>query len=229
MRRLLAVAAATLLAMSLTAAPAHAQTVVGGGTASGTANDGGYYAHNYFAGNADVTANWESWQVHCADAPDSGMNCGGHLWASVNNGNLPQYQGHNVCVQVAIDWDTPLGSPGNHYDDRVLRNCEEWSTHWLSGLGGYPEPNPECLIAGLAQPCSMPAGRVQIARYVPALDTLVNDSKQCWYRESGHTLADCQAWNPTCPAGKWACRGWIKQMDGSTFIRDGGSPTYWDG
>lgn len=225
LRRLLAILAASLLTFGLTSI-ASADTV-GGGTFAGTAGDGAYYNHDYQNGNVDYFVSWERQSVRCGASEE----CGGHLYARLSVTDLPDYQGNNTCVQVVIDWDTPAGSPGDHYDSRMVRNCDKNSTWYLSTSDGFNEPNPLCYRpvgpGGPYWPCDMPVGRVQVSRFVPSTQNVVDGSKQCWYRESGHTLSDCENWEPTCPFGNWACRGWIRNNDGTHFIRDGGSPVFW--
>lgn len=222
MRRLLAALAAATLTLAI-AAPVYATSTVGGGSFAGTAGDGAYYDPDYQSANADVFVDWVRMLQRCSQD-----TCGGKIHARVTVGNLPDYAGSNTCIQVVLDWDTPDGSPGGHYDSRMVRDCKPNSTWYMSTSDGFEEPNPECLAPigpELYTYCDMPMGRVQIARFVPSTQNVIDVSKECWYRESGHTLADCQAWEPTCPFDKWACRGWILNRDGSHTIRDGGVVT----
>lgn len=211
MRRLLvALAAVCLVALAV---PAHAN-IVGGGSVTGDAGDGNYRDNSYTLGST-VSAAWvrnSQTSYH-----------GGYLNAYVNTANLPDFNGHNTCIQIFIDWDTPDGAFRGHYDGRMIRNCDPNSTRWLDFSDGFVEPDDQCLNApGLVGECDMPMGRVQFARYVTGTDTLLDSTKECWYRESGHTVSDCLAWTPTCPAGQWACLGYIYQRNGNLVIRDGG-------
>lgn len=216
MRRILVVLAAACLLLPLAAAHAN---IVRGGSASGDPGRGGYKDLSYH--NSEVAVTW----IRNSQTDHHG----GYIVGYIENHALPDYQGRNTCAQVFLDWDTPDGAWRDHYDGRLLRNCQPNTIHWISGVDGFIEPDDACAVPSGSFPpsfipgeCDMPMGRVQIARYVPSLDRVVDDSKECWYREAGHTLSDCESWETLCPPDKWACRGWIRQRDGDAVVRDGG-------
>lgn len=212
MRRLLAVlAAAALVLLALEAptqaAPKDQSTMQNAGDSDhGSSWDYGFGGPSHY-----VYASWDR-------GNRLSVTAGNGVWSEItlriDTNNLPDDQyGQNTCVQVAVDWRVPPGE--NHYDSRVLRNCDPNSTAtWTFSEKATQNTPPDCYNGGLQVPCSSPMGRVQFARWVPA-DLAVVGPIDC-RAMAGVAFSDCTSWDPWCPYN--ACRSKTRFRDGSSSV-----------
>jgi hypothetical protein len=204
MTRLRVPVVAAVLFLACLAAPALATSQTGDED-SGTFTDASYMASLHY-----VHATWCD-RSGCSDGEE-------RLTGVVNVNSMADYNGHNVCVQVAFDWHSPSAQT-NHYDIRVIRNCDPNSDYSKT----YTESdNRFCgSVTGLPIRCTMPMRRIQIARYVPATNSVVGP-KECRLM-FGSDPESCDGWNPTCEPD--SCQGFVRQRNGTVAVIDGGNPT----
>lgn len=193
MRRLLALLAAGLLALTL-APSVHASDgkVIssGGDGAHGTFQDTAYGGPDHFM--------YAEWDQGNHDRIGSGTAVQSTIFLSIDANYLPDTPaGHHTCVQIAVDWRVP--SFENHYDARILVDCQAYSHvewHFNEGDTNNSPGGKYCLWfpGGYDVPCSSPMGRVQFARYDRTTGDVIGpiDCRAM----SGVALSDCTDWRP---------------------------------
>jgi hypothetical protein len=116
------------------------------------------------------------------------------------------------CLQVALDYH----APNEHYDVRIVRNCDPGSTRKTPV--DYFEPN-SCGI-----PCNLHLNQIQVAYYHPATNTLTN--KTCQTYETNRSCAD---WDPGTSGNPLTARIWGRRADGTNWYQGAGFPQQSDG
>jgi hypothetical protein len=220
MKRLIVLLAAlVLLALGL-ATPATAAHPKDQGTMQngGDGDHGSSWDFDFGGPSHYVYASWDRGNQ---ETTASGNAVWSTITLRIDTNNLPDTPlGNRTCVQVAIDWRVPQNA--NHYDSRVLYNCDpNSSVTWTFSEKTTQNNPPDCRIGSggtiRTVPCSSPMGRVQFARYVPDNSAVVGPM-DC-RAMAGISFSDCTSWDPWCPYN--ACRYKLRSLDGTT--RMGGS------
>lgn len=216
MRRPLAALAATALALLPLAAPTQAapkdQSTMQN---AGDADHGSSWDHGFGGPSHYMYASWDR-------GNQQSVASGNAVWSEItlriDTNSLPDTaSGHTTCVQVAVDWRVPQNA--NHYDARILRNCDpNSSVTWTFSEKTTQNDPPDCYIgvAGSTTrvPCSSPMGRVQFARYDSWFGNVLGPT-DC-RAMAGVAFSDCTSWDPW--GNREAARMKTRFRDGSTAI-----------
>lgn len=219
MRRLLILLAAAPLLLASPAhstAPAKDQASMQNG---GNADHGSSWDNSFAAQNHYMYASWDRGNQYPVSSGDA-------VWSEITlridtNGLPDTVDGHNVCVQVAIDWRVPVNA--NHYDSRILRNCDpNSSATWTFSERATDNHPADCYIntAGgpVTVPCSSPMGRVQFARFDAVANHVLSGSTMDCRTMAGIEGHDCTSWDPWGSVGFNASRLKIRYRDGSSQV-----------
>jgi hypothetical protein len=184
-----------LAAAFLTAGPAEATT-------TGDVHAGSFYDTSYVSlagdpGTHDVLSGWVQASRNYPARDEVNLR--------VTTGNIIGAEG-DWCIQIAYDWT----SVNDHYDPRIVRNCDSNSTR-RTPLD-YVEP-----LCGIA-PCDMTMHSVQIATYRRSDGAL--GTKECWIPPGVDRT--CAGWNPADSTN--CARIWGRKPDGTNWYQSGGDP-----
>lgn len=219
MRRPFALLAAVMLALSI-AAPVHAQAPKDQSTMqnAGDADHGSSWDHGFGGPNHYMYASWDRGNQYPVS---SGNAVWSEITLRIDTNNLPDTPlGHKTCVQVAVDWRVPVNF--NHYDSRILRNCDPNSSVTFTFNEKSTDNHPaDCYIntagGALTVPCSSPMGRVQFGRFDTYTGHVIGpiDCRTM----AGVAFSDCTEWDPWGSVGYNASRIKTRWPDGTTQVQ----------